>query len=289
MYYELYIDVFFLENLFVDSLLLLAVNYALKCGATYGRIFLGGVLGSGLTCLTVALPFPVPVKLFLFYLLISAVMLAAGLGLRRPGPLLKGGILLYLMAVLMGGIMQIFRPCMRYASLFYAAAGAGYLLLTRLWKFLGLTAGERERTVRVTIYRRDGSSLEAEALWDTGNSLRDYATGEPVSIAGRELAGRITSSPETERGFHFIPCRCVGGETLVKVFRIGRMCIHAGDGKRGEELWIREPVLGIAEEWSGGGPSGGETGYQLILNPELLFSEPGRPGNCPINMEEETR
>ena len=32
MYYELYIDVFFLENLMMDSLILLALDHILKCG-----------------------------------------------------------------------------------------------------------------------------------------------------------------------------------------------------------------------------------------------------------------
>ena len=54
MYYELYIDVLFLENFMMDSLLLLAVNRVLKCGRSYGRIFLGGALGSTLTCLVIA-------------------------------------------------------------------------------------------------------------------------------------------------------------------------------------------------------------------------------------------
>ena len=45
MYYELYIDVLFLENFMMDSLLILAVNRILKCGRAYGRIFLGGALG----------------------------------------------------------------------------------------------------------------------------------------------------------------------------------------------------------------------------------------------------
>ena len=45
MYYELYIDVFFLENFMIDSLLLLAVGRVMKCGRSYGRIVLGGYWG----------------------------------------------------------------------------------------------------------------------------------------------------------------------------------------------------------------------------------------------------
>ena len=48
MYYELYIDVLFLENFMMDSLLLLAVNKMLKNSATYGRLFIGAALGLSL-------------------------------------------------------------------------------------------------------------------------------------------------------------------------------------------------------------------------------------------------
>ena len=68
MYYELYIDVLFLENFMMDSLLLLAVNRILKCGRAYGRIFLGGALGSALTCLVIAVPFPAVIKLVFFHI-----------------------------------------------------------------------------------------------------------------------------------------------------------------------------------------------------------------------------
>ena len=49
MYYELYIDVLFLENFMMDSLLLLAVKRMMRSPSAYGRVFLGAALGSGLT------------------------------------------------------------------------------------------------------------------------------------------------------------------------------------------------------------------------------------------------
>ena len=39
MYHELYIDLFFLENLMMDSLLLLALDHILKCGTPRGKLF----------------------------------------------------------------------------------------------------------------------------------------------------------------------------------------------------------------------------------------------------------
>ena len=82
MYYELYIDVFFLENLMMDSLLLLALDHILKCGRARGRLFLCGALGSLLTCAAVDAPLPGPVKLVLFHVVINSVMILTGLKFR---------------------------------------------------------------------------------------------------------------------------------------------------------------------------------------------------------------
>ena len=46
MYYELYIDVFFLENFMLDSLILLILNRIMNNGRPYVRPVFGGILGS---------------------------------------------------------------------------------------------------------------------------------------------------------------------------------------------------------------------------------------------------
>ena len=52
MYYELYIDVFFLENFMLDSLLLMAVNRVMQYRNSYARMLAGGAAGSFLTCVS---------------------------------------------------------------------------------------------------------------------------------------------------------------------------------------------------------------------------------------------
>ena len=54
MYYELYIDVFFLENFMLDSLLLMAVNRVMQYRNSYARMLAGGAAGSFLTCVVIA-------------------------------------------------------------------------------------------------------------------------------------------------------------------------------------------------------------------------------------------
>ena len=156
MYYELYIDVFFLENLMMDSLILLALDHILKCGGKRGCIFLCAALGSLLTCAAVAAPLPGIAKLFLFHVCINSVMLITGLKIKSISQFVKAFILLYVVSVFMGGIMQIFRPYMRVVSLFYCAAFGCYLLLIRMWKLLSHEA-ERPGGDFIYVQRREKS------------------------------------------------------------------------------------------------------------------------------------
>ena len=56
MYYELYIDVFFLVNFMMDYLLLRLTGKMMKCSATHGRIIAGAAAGSLCTCAVMVIP-----------------------------------------------------------------------------------------------------------------------------------------------------------------------------------------------------------------------------------------
>lgn len=262
MYYELYIDVFFLENLMMDSLLLLVLDHILKCGSTRGRLFICAALGSLLTCAVVAVPLPGLAKLFLFHACINSVMLFAGLRIKSMPQFVKAFILLYAISAFMGGIMQFFRPYMRVASLLYCAAFGSYLLLMRMWKLLSHMAEHQRTILEVTLYTSKGEKT-ARALWDTGNSLRDFITDDPVNILDPGILSEITDFPESEKGFHLIPYRCVGGEQVMKVFRIEKMCVHTG--RDGGDRWIQKPLFGVGEERLSQNKE-----YEIILNPGIL-------------------
>ncbi|MCC2253976.1 sigma-E processing peptidase SpoIIGA [Ruminococcus sp. CLA-AA-H200] len=259
MYYELYIDLFFLENFMIDSLLLTAVNRVLKRGQPYWRLMLGGASGSVLTCFVIALPLPAAARMLLFHLVVNSLMLLIGLGYEGAAGFVRAFLLLYVSAVFMGGIMQILRPYMRYASIFYAAAAVGFFLFLGSWKVMSRLCVQKSSLRTVTLCTGCGET-EVSALLDTGNSLRDFVSGDPVSILDPELVKEITENPEKERGFHVIPYRCVGGESVMKVFRIEKMCIHME-----EERWIMNPLVGVGEE-----TLSGDGAYEMILNPELL-------------------
>lgn len=259
MYYELYIDVFFLENLMMDSLILMAVNRILKCSRTYGRIFAGALTGSVLTCIVVSVPFPGGVRLFLFHGVISSVMIMAGLGVKSGIQFVKAYLLLYLVAFAAGGVLQMIRPYVRWTSLLYTLAAAFYLLFTWLWKRLPALFRRKEQIYKVLVFK-EGNRYELKALCDTGNVLADPLTGDPVCILDPGIAEYIFDLSGSHERFRYIPYRCVGGESVMKIFRVERMCILAE-----EETWIRSPLLGVGEAVLS------ETEeYQMLLNPDVF-------------------
>ena len=129
MYYELYIDVLFLINFMMDSLLLMAVKKVLRCPVKNGRVFVGSGLGAVLTCVLVALPLPTAVRLLAYYAGIPSMMIRVGLDIRKGRQFWKAFGLLYVSAFLMGGMLQILRPWVRTGSIFFASAVPIYYLM----------------------------------------------------------------------------------------------------------------------------------------------------------------
>lgn len=259
MYYELYIDVFFLENFMLDSLLLLVVNRITNNGRPYGRILFGGVMGSLLTCLVIVLPFPSVLRFILFHTVVDSAMLLTALRITGLPQFVRTILLLYVSAFVMGGIMQVFRPYMRYAAIFYGAAVLSGTVLLQLWKAVTHICRRQEKIMKVTLYTECGHK-SVKALLDTGNELRDCYTGEPVNIIDPKTAAEIWRHTELEKGFRLIPFHCVGGESVMKVFRLNRMCIHLE-----EDRWIDRPLVGIAET-----DMSENREYEMILNPAIF-------------------
>lgn len=268
MYYELYIDVFFLVNFMMDCILLEIVRKVLKCPATHGSICAGAILGSLLTCAVIVVPgLNAPVRFILFHGIVNIVMMKTGLRLRWDRTFLKAYILLYICAFLVGGIMEFFYPYVKAASLFFALALAGYYGSLKIWDFLSYLAAQR--VGRCTVWLVNGEkSCSAEALIDTGNRLRDIVTGKPVSMVSPGLAERLgfqipensVKPAENRRGIRFIPYHSVGKkEGVMPVMIPDEMRIFTR-----REICIVRPVIAVCEEEMS------MDEYEMLLNPDLL-------------------
>lgn len=258
MYYELYIDVLFLVNFLMDYILLLVTGKVQRVPISYGRICLGALAGSLLTCFVAAIGIPVTfIKFILFYTLVPAAMLVTGLHIRSFRSFLRSFVTLFISGFLVGGIFEYLNQYVQVGSLFFALAVASYYLATGVLRMLALLFHFGETHCHVTLYFGE-KCCEAEAIIDTGNHLTDQVSGKAVSVISRRAAEQLFSK-ELPEGIRYIPYRTIGnGKGVIPILPIDRICV-AGE----EEQWFEQPVIAISEDSSFGSEC------DVILNPDI--------------------
>lgn len=182
---EIYLDLVMFLNFSVDFLLLLGTNRLSGFPLSPGRCALGAALGavySG-TCLLPGFRF---LSSLLWRGVSLALMAGAAFGWNRSA-WKRGGVFVLLSMALGGAAMQLRRG--NLLSLLLAAGGIW--LLCRV--AFGAGVGGREY-VPVTL-THGGQSLSVLALRDSGNTLRDPITGEPVLVVSARVGQRLTGLP----------------------------------------------------------------------------------------------
>ncbi len=269
MYYELYIDAFFLVNFTMNYLLLRLVRQILKCPATHGRICLGAALGALCTCIIMLIPgIGAFARILLFHTVLNVLMIKTGLGTGWDRTFLKALLLLYISGFLLGGVMEHFRQYIRTGSLFFALAVLGYSLSLGIWRLLTCFAERNARYCQVRLLRK-GHEYETEALVDTGNRLRDPVTGKSVSIISARAAGALgiclpslaeAGDRDYNSGFWYIPYHSVGrAEGVMPAVMLDALYVPGNPA-----VQVENPVVAVCEEYIT------EDDYEMLLNPDLL-------------------
>ena len=261
MYYELYIDVFFLENFMMDVILLGVTGRMLKYSASFGCIVLGAAAGAFLTCLIVCIPIPyAPVKFILFHGLPGVAMIGIGLGIRGVGEFARAWVLLYICGFLTGGVFQFLGQYVRIGSFFIILAGLSFLAVSGIWSLLVYLARQSHYRCQVVL-RKGPRSRRVQALIDTGNCLKDDITGKPVSIIDKKVAEELYEGNDLT-GIRYIPYHSIGkAEGVMPLITLDGMYVC-----RKEKEWIEKPLAAICEE------DMTADRYEMILNPDVLGS-----------------
>ena len=229
MHYELYIDLFFLENFMMDSLLLFVTERITGGKYSFKGVLSGAFLGSVLTCLMVVVSVPAWMKNIAFYLVIPFCMLWLKNRKQCMLQILKGMGLLYLFGMFLGGTLMMFRPYLHYISLFYGIAVLSSQGILMAWKFLKILKIEQERCCEVILFT-EADSYKVHALRDTGNCLTDPLSGEGVHVLDCNFYHQVMKEAME---FRYIPYRSVHGSGIMKIFRIRKTCVEIN-----EKEWI---------------------------------------------------
>ncbi len=285
MSYELYIDVFFVENLVMDYFLLRTAVRLMRCSATRLRCLAAAGLGSAMTCLAIVL---IRRYLLLNTVLVSvavtALMVRFGCKIKDKKRFLQGFVCLYLTAFL---FCALYRLLLRFAgtegarfSMLWGAAAYGAVTLL-LWSYEALRS-RLGKYWKVVLYSGDFRK-EVKGLYDTGNGLWDATYRRPVSVISdslikdlfpgevREELEAFCSLREPERPEvlaylhpHYVSFRSVGcTEGLLPALILDALYLENGNTSR----VIPHPVVAIDRE-HGSSPRS----YQMILNPDLINS-----------------
>lgn len=232
-------------NAVVDLLLLMGADRL--CGSRAGLLrgglaAIAGGLYSGL-CLVPGLHF---LGNFLWRGVSLAGMALIAWGLQRKT--LRRGAVFGVLSLAFGGLAQGLGDG-GLISLLLAGAGLGILYIVG---FRG--GGRREACVPVEICSGD-TRLELKGLHDTGNTLQDPVTGQPVLVIGADAANRLTGlsreqlrspveSLKAQPGLRLVPYRTVSGSGLM----LARKYQNVKIGK-----WKGSQLVAFAPEGLGGG------------------------------------
>lgn len=210
---EVYLDLVMVLNFLVDFLLLLGTNRlsgfptgGWRCA---GAALLGAVYSGA--CLLPTFRF---LGNFLWRCVSLCMMGAMAFGCDA-GALKRGGIFL-LLSMSMGGIAL----SLGRGDLLSLVLCALICLLLSLVSFGGQVGGREYVPLKIA---HEGRSASLIALKDTGNTLRDPITGEPVLIISAEAAGRLTglTAEQLQHPMETLAVRPVPGLRLIPYCAVG--------------------------------------------------------------------
>ena len=208
-----YLDLVMMLNFLVDFLLLLGTNRLSGFPAAPGRCALGALFGSIYAgfCLLPGFRF---LGNFLWRCVSLCLMAAAAFGLRRDA-VKRGGVFL-LLSLALGGMALCFTR-QNFAALTLGAAGVW--LLCRV--SFGDGAVGREYVPVTLTY--GGKTVSFTALRDTGNTLRDPITGEPVLVVSGEVGEALTGLTQRQLSspLETIAARPLPGLRLIPYHAVG--------------------------------------------------------------------
>lgn len=282
MYYEIWIDVLFVMNAWIDFLLLRLINRILRGSATPGRSMAGACIGALGVCLLACFPAAPIVNTILVHVALNTIMVRFGCNLKQVKNMLAGVLLLYGTAFLMGGFLQMIR---RYTGtnsikILLLAGLAGYGVFSAGMEIYARYIAHKNRIYKVWLYA-NGKCKEAAALLDTGNHLRDPINGKPICIVEITMLEELYSAKTMEqlRHFHdgwelqeeirkmrphFVPFTSLGcSDGMALAVTIDYLCL---EGQRIQKV-IPRPVIAFSRE-----NSSLSKDYQVILHPNLIDS-----------------
>ena len=209
----IYLDIVMLVNFLVDLLLLIAANRLCGYPLKLSRAVLSAGIGAVYAGMCILPGFRFLGNVF-WRLVVLGLMGAVAFGWNRT--ILRRSVIFVFLSMALGGIAL----GLGNGGILALLAAAGGVCILCFVGFRGGASPKELVTVRLT-YR--GTTRELVALNDTGNALKDPITGQPVLVAGADVAKQMlgltreqlltpieTMAQSEISGLRLIPYRSVG-------------------------------------------------------------------------------
>ena len=278
MYYEWYIDLFFLENMIMDYLLLFTVKRLLRKKIKKRKMILASFIGTALLCLILIAPFP-KTKGWMVLENLAGGMLMLKISKaedektewRRELPLL------YLVTFCAGGIFQMIGNIFSHS--FWGIFIPGALLLQGIFHSFREIRQQTAQEYEVILYWH-GKEKRCRGLLDTGNRLQNPWNHHPVVVIYYEAVQSLFSCQEQRQleqmfqllapekateSFFYIPYHRIGKERgLLPCVILDEMIIKGYKRK----FRIQKPSAALCRI-----PVSKGDNYEVILQPLFMESE----------------
>ncbi len=257
MYYEFYIDQFFLEHLLTGYLLIAAATSLGRQKLSRKRMVAGSSVNAAAMTALVCLGLP---GWYFSGILFAGVVLFAGKGKEE---FLRGLFFLLLTSVCFGGVLEALLGLLGLPLM--AGTTVAFFLLRGVGHLLAKQKSLRDSLVTVRLQWEERTETLCGMI-DTGNRLEEPLTGRPVSIVDMTSATQLLGEMwEERRGFYLIPFHSIGtGKGWMRGVTIDSMTVELSEGT----AVIKRPVLAI---YDGQVSTGGR--FQVILHPLHAWPE----------------
>lgn len=241
-----YVDILLSINFMVNYLLLRLTAQFSGEKLSGWRSALGAFVGA-LSALVVFLPSLSGTEWFLLRAVVCFLMIAVSFGFKGWRRMLRSAFLLVLSSVLVSGMLTAVSLTLRqdvmsvYRGVVYFDVGLPALmgaivaayLLSKLLSLLLWRRSPDDAICRATIVTPQGSCT-VPALIDTGSSLVEPFSGDPVIVCDKEsfpwLDDAVSKEGELSPGCRLIPYRTLGGEGVLRAFRPLFLRIETANG-----------------------------------------------------------
>lgn len=211
---KIYIDLFFLFNIIMDTIIIVSVSILLKRRTNYFRIILSSLLGGIFSLLLFAKVNKIIIEI------ISIILISiTAFGYKNIKYLIKNIIYMYLFSVLLGGVIYLFnirvstKPIVSYLIMIIISIEVMVLYVKEMKKIKNVY----NNTYKVDIYFKDEEKISLNGFVDTGNNLYDPYQKRPIIL--------VSNKYYHEDNFILVPYSTVNDHGLLKCIKIDKICI----------------------------------------------------------------